>query len=113
MGFIGAALFTILVGIFGILVWIAIILIIICAIVFIFIPCLIITIINLVKGSKNHWPKRNIIPLAITGPISVLFIIAIFIFLICAITFMIAHPDGTSSSSSVQIVSTLNLLPRL
>ena len=109
MGFIGAAFFTILVGIFGILVWIAIILI-ICAIVFIFIPCLIIAIVNLVKGIKNKWPKRNIIPLAITGPISVLFIIAMLIFLMCAICFMIAHPDGTSSSSSVQFVSTVNLL---
>ena len=42
----------------------------------IFVPCLIISIVNLVKGIKNHWPKRNIIPLAITGSIVTLFVVA-------------------------------------
>ena len=103
MGFIGAAFFTILVGIFGILVWIAIF-IIFCAIVFIFIPCLIIAIINLVKGAKNKWPKRNVIPLVITGPISIFFLLAITIFLIAALVVYITNPSfGTSSSSSAQI----------
>lgn len=103
MGFIGAFLFTILIGVFGVLVWIALALIVL-AILFIFIPCLIIAIINLVKGIKNHWPKRNIIPLAITGPISILFLLAITIFLIAALVVNITNPSfGSSSSSSAQI----------
>ena len=110
MGFIGAFFVTILIGIFGVLVWIAIAIIAL-AILFIFIPCLIIAIVNLVKGPKNHWPKRNIIPLAITGPIALLFIIVITIFLICALCAYIANPDGFSSSSA-QIVTIINLLPR-
>lgn len=103
MAFIGAFLFTILIGVFGVLVWIALALIVL-AILFIFIPCLIIAIINLVKGIKNHWPKRNIIPLAITGPISILFLLAITIFLIAALVVNITNPSfGSSSSSSAQI----------
>ena len=62
MAFIGAFFVTILIGIFGVLVWIALALIVL-AILFIFIPCLIIAIINLVKGAKNKWPKRNVIHL--------------------------------------------------
>lgn len=103
MGFIGAFLFTILIGVFGVLVWIALALIVL-AILFIFIPCLIIAIVNLVKGIKNHWPKRNIIPLAITGPISILFLLAITIFFIAALVVNITNPSfGSSSSSSAQV----------
>ena len=110
MAFIGAFFVTILIGIFGVLVWIALALIVL-AILFIFIPCLIIAIINLVKGAKNHWPKRNIIPLAITGPISILFLLAITIFLIAALVVYITNPSfATSSSSSSQIASSLLLL---
>ena len=103
MAFIGAFFVTILIGIFGVLVWIAIAIIAL-AILFIFIPCLIIAIINLVKGAKNKWPKRNVIPLIITGPISILFLIAITIFLIAALIVYISTPSfGSSSSSSAQI----------
>ena len=110
MAFIGAFFVTILIGIFGIFIWIAVALI-ICAILFIFIPCLIIAIINLVKGIKHHWPKRNIIPLAITGPISILFLLAITIFLIVALVIYITNPSlATSSTSSSQIASSLLLL---
>ena len=110
MGFIGGFLVTILIGIFGVLVWIALALIVL-AILFIFIPCLIIAIINLVKGAKNKWPKRNVIPLVITGPISILFLLAITIFLIAALVVYITNPSfASSSSSSAQIVSTINLL---
>ena len=102
MAFIGAFFVTILIGIFGIFIWIAVVLI-ICAILLIFIPCLIIAIINLVKGVKNKWPKRNIIPLVITGPISILFLLAITIFLIAALVVYITNPSfATSSSSSTQ-----------
>lgn len=87
----------------GILLWVVVIAI-ICMILAIFVPCLIISIVNLVKGIKNHWPKRNIIPLAITGPISILFLLAITIFLIAALVVYITNPSfGTSSSSSAQI----------
>ena len=98
MAFIGAFFVTILMGIFGIFIWIAVALI-ICAILFIFIPCLIIAIINLIKGIKHHWPKRNIIPLAITGPISVLFILAFIVFFIFALCIYLNNPTGASSSS--------------
>ena len=102
MAFIGAFFVTILIGIFGIFIWIAVALIVL-AILFIFIPCLIIAIINLVKGVKNKWPKRNIIPLVITGPISILFLLAITIFLIAALVVYITNPSfATSSSSSTQ-----------
>ena len=111
MAFIGAFFVTILICIFGILVWIAII-IIACAILFIFIPCLIIAIINLVKGIKNHWPKRNIIPLVITGSISSLFIIAFTVFLFLALFAYLINPTSTDSSSA-QIASNLLFLLRL
>lgn len=102
MAFIGAFFVTILIGIFGIFIWIAVALIVL-AILFIFIPCLIIAIINLVKGVKNKWPKRNIIPLVITGPISILFLLAITIFLIAALVVYITNSSfATSSSSSTQ-----------
>ena len=103
MAFIGAFFVTILIGIFGVLVWIALALIVL-AILFIFIPCLIISIINLVKGIKNHWPKRNLIPLLVTSPFSILFLLAITIFLIAALVVYITNPSfATSSSSSAQI----------
>ena len=110
MAFIGAFFVTILIGIFGIFIWIAVALIVL-AILFIFIPCLIIAIINLVKGAKNKWPKRNVIPLVITGPISILFLLAITIFLIAALVVYITNPSfATTSSSSSQIASSLQLL---
>ena len=62
----------------------------------IFIPCLIISIVNLVKGIKNHWPKRNIIPLAITGSIVTLFIV---LFILAYIKSAFASGTGASSSA--------------
>ena len=109
MAFIGAFFVTILMGIFGIFIWIAVVLI-ICAILFIFIPCLIIAIINLIKGIKHHWPKRNIIPLAITGSISMLFILVFIVFLILALCAYIAYPTAASSSSAQVVNSLLFLL---
>ena len=108
MAFIGAFFVTILIGIFGILVWVALI-IIACAILFVFIPCLIIAIINLVKCIKYHWRKRNVIPFAITGSISLLFILVIAIFFILALCAYLANPTGTSSSSA-EIANNLLLL---
>ena len=57
MGFV-FFIFAFILGIAGVFLF----LIIIGAILFIFLPCLIIAIINLVKGIQNHWPKRNLIP---------------------------------------------------
>ena len=111
MAFIGAFFVTILIGIFGIFIWIAIVTI-ICAILFIFIPCLIIAIINLVKGIKHHWRKRNVIPLAITGSISMLFILAFIIFFILALCAYLANPTSASSSSA-EIANNLLFLLRL
>ena len=109
MAFIGAFFVTILIGIFGVLVWIALALIVL-AILFIFIPCLIIAIVNLVKGIKNHWPKRNIIPLAITGSIVILFI-ALFIVLYIRSVYASVPVDDTSASSSA--VTALRFLLKL
>ena len=108
MAFIGAFFVTILIGIFGIFIWIAVALI-ICAILFIFIPCLIIAIINLIKGIKHHWPKRNVIPLVFAGSISMLFILAFIVFLVLALCVYLMHPTDAGSSSS-QIASSLLLL---
>lgn len=67
----------------------------------IFIPCLIISIVNLVKGIKNHWPKRNIIPLAITGSIVTLFVVA---FIVVCIHSAFTGTPANGTNSSAQIV---------
>ena len=74
----------------GVLLWFIIILI-ACAILFIFVPCLIIAIINLVKGINHHWPKRNIIPLAITGPIVLIFISLFIVYLVWRFGYYVDH----------------------
>ena len=66
----------------------------------IFIPCLIISIVNLVKGIKNHWPRRNIIALAITGSIVTLFVVA---FIVVCIQGAFAGTPANGTSSSAQI----------
>ena len=76
----------------------------------ILIPCLIISIVNLVKGIKNHWPKRNIIPLAITGSIVTLFVVA-FIVICIQSAFAGTPANGTGSSSSA--VTALRFLLKL
>ena len=93
----------------GVLLWFIIILI-ACAILFIFVPCLIIAIINLVKGINHHWPKRNIIPLAITGPIVLIFIGLFIVYLVWRFGYYV---DPYSTSSSAQVVTTLQFLLRL
>ena len=93
----------------GALLWFIIILI-ACAILFIFVPCLIIAIINLVKGINHHWPKRNIIPLAITGPIVLIFISLFIVYLVWRFGYCV---DPYSTSSSAQVVTTLKFLLRL
>ena len=90
----------------GVLLWFIIILI-ACAILFIFVPCLIIAIINLVKGINHHWPKRNIIPLAITGPIVLIFISLFIVYLVWRFGYYV---DPYSTSSSAQVVTTLQFL---
>ena len=98
-------------GIFlvGILLWFVLVIIAL-AVLFIFVPCLIIAIINLVQGVKNNWPKRNIIPLAITGSIALIFIILFTIYFVWRFGFYV-NPNATSSSA--QIVGNLLFLPRL
>lgn len=90
----------------GVLLWFIIILI-ACAILFIFVPCLIIAIINLVKGINHHWPKRNIIPLAITGPIVLIFVSLFIVYLVWRFGYYV---DPYSTSSSAQVVTTLQFL---
>ena len=92
-------------GIF-IVMWLLIIILIVigCLLLFVFIPCLVLAIINLVQGVRHNWPKRNIVLLAITGTISVIFIILIGYYLVWR--FMIYVPpyeDGSTSESIDQI----------
>ena len=98
-------------GIFlvGILLWFVLVIIAL-AVLFIFIPCLIIAIINLVKGINHHWPKRDIIPLAITGPIVLIFISLFIVYLVWRFGYYV---DPYSTSSSAQVVTTLQFLLRL
>lgn len=86
--------------------WILIFILIViaCLILFVFIPCLIIAIINLVKSIQNNWPKRNVIPLAITGTISLIFIILIAWYLIWRFT---VYQDPQTSSSSLESANNL------
>ena len=97
------------IGIFfvGILLWVVVIAI-AALILFVFIPCLIIAIINLVKGIQNNWPKRNVIPLAITGSISIIFILLLTLYLIWRFGFY-QDPYATSSSAS-QVAEQLRFL---
>ena len=86
--------------------WLLVFLIIViaCLILFVFIPCLIIAIINLVKGIQNNWPKRNVIPLAITGSISLIFILLFVWYLIWRFAF---YQDPNATSSSLQSANNL------
>ena len=81
------------------------------AILFVFIPCLIIAIINLVKGIKNHWPKRNLIPLIITGTIDILFILLIMMYLSWRFSPEVVERLASSSEDmQASIYATLPLL---
>lgn len=95
---------------FGILIvsWIMMIIIffVVAVFLFVFVPCLIISIINLVKGIQNHWPKRNIIPLAITGSVVVLlFVIFITFVVVLILTYQMPIDNGEEATSSVYIVN--------
>ena len=87
----------------GILLWVVIIAI-ICVVLAVFVPCLIISIVNLVKGIKNHWPKRNIIPLAITGSIVILFISLFIVLYIRSVYASVPVDDTSAASSAVNIL---------
>ena len=75
----------------------------------VFVPCLIISIINLVHGIKNNWPKRNIIALSITGSITILFIMIFTIFFVLGIV----NNTGDAQSSSSSMVEVTRLLSYL
>lgn len=95
---------------FGILIvsWIMMVIIffVVAVFLFVFVPCLIISIINLVKGIQNHWPKRNIIPLAITGSVVVLlFVISITFVVVLILTYQMPIDNGEEATSSVYIVN--------
>ena len=67
----------------------------------ILIPCLVIFIINLVKGIQNHWPKRNIVGVAITGTVLGLFTLLLIYFIIQN---SLPRVDNTVSSSARAII---------
>ena len=66
---------------------------------FVFVPCFIIALINLIKGAKNGWPKRNVIPLIITGSICVLII------LLGVYLWATGRASASDTSSSVRVYS--------
>ena len=87
-------------GIF-IVMWLLIIILVViaCAILFIFIPCLVFAIINLVNGIRHNWPRRNIVFLSITGTVSIIFIIAICLYLVWRFgIYQDPYADGGTSS---------------
>ena len=86
-------------GIF-VLAWVAMLIffIAIFVFVFVFIPCLIIFIINLVKGIKNHWPKRNMTGVIITG-----IILSVIVAFAVGFTVMIAIEQASTSTSEAAI----------
>ena len=91
-----------IVGIAGLFIFF---LIIIGMILAVFIPCLVISIVNLVKASKRGWPKRNVIPMAITGSIVLLFIL---LFIYIGISF--ATRDTTPYNASSNASSASNMI---
>ena len=63
--------------------------------VFVFIPCLIIFIINLVKGIKNHWPKRNM-----TGVITTGIVLSVIVAFMVGFAVMIAVVNNNAEQAS-------------
>ena len=88
---------------FGILIlsWIMMMIIffVIAVFLFVFIPCLVISIINLVKGIQNHWPTRNIIFLSLTGSV-VIILIFLFTFFVLYLTSRVPVNNNEESTSS-------------
>ena len=74
---------------------------IIMAILAVFVPCLIISIVNLVKASRRGWPKRHVIPMAITGSIVFLFIL---LFIYIGISVATSKADANTSSSANYLI---------
>ena len=89
-------------GIF-IVAWLLVLILIIigCIILFVFIPCLIISIVNLVNGIRHHWPRRNIVGLAITGSITAIFLTLFTIYFIWRFTIYVPPENDVSSSSEM------------
>lgn len=71
------------------------------AILAVFIPCLVISIVNLVKAAKRGWPKRHVIPMAITGSIVLLFIL---LFIYLGILFSTRDTTPYNASSSYNMI---------
>ena len=81
-------------------------LIIFAVILFVFVPCLIIFIINIVKGAQSKWPKKHLVPAIITGVVlSVLITIA---FGLALFIVLIREGSGYGDSSSAQAAIALH-----
>ena len=100
-------------GIF-IVMWLLILILVViaCAILFVFIPCLVLSIIALVKGVKNNWPRWTKILLPIVGSITVIFIILISIYLVWRFAIYIP-PEYEDGSTSEMATSVLYLLSQI
>lgn len=80
-----------------------------CVLLFVYIPAIVISIIGLVRGVKNHWPRSSKIMVSVSAP----FVIIITTLLLMYTVWRIMNPtapnyDVTSSSSAIS--SALNYL---
>ena len=93
---------------FGILIlsWVAmmIFIFVLCVVVFVFIPALIVSIINLILGIKNHWPKINTILFSVFGSIALLLLTVGISF---ALVLALFHPNNAAEGESVEAVTLL------
>ena len=98
-------------GIF-IVMWLLILILIVigCALLFVFIPCLVLSIIALVKGVKNNWPRWTKILLPIVGSITIIFIILISVYLVWRFAIYIppTYEDGSTSEMATIIYCLLS-----
>ena len=92
------------IGIF-MLAWLVIVFLIIvgCLILFVYIPAIVMTIIGIIKGVKNKWPRGSIIMTSVAGSIVAVFTIIILFFVVwIAVHPNVVTPMTDSGSSSLE-----------
>ena len=78
-----------------------------CILLFVYIPAVVIAIVGLVRGVKNHWPRSSIIMVSVSSP----FVIVITTLLLMYLVWRIMNPtapnyDVSSSSSAISAALT-------
>ena len=91
--------------------FILILIVIACAILFVFIPCLVLSIISLVKGIKTGWPMWSRVLLGITGTIVTIFFILFTWYLVWRFCYYVPPTyDESSTSEMSNLLLYLSLL---